>query len=812
MYEKTATVFHCFSLGVVLLAAQFLALAACLLSVSSTAVAQENDEIQEITVTARKRQESILNVPVVEQVIPAQKLEFLQINNIADLPAIVPGLLLDHSLLSVGTLVSIRGVGTSSEDPGVEQSVGLNIDGMTLTSGLAFNSGIFDLEQVEVLKGPQNLFYGKSNTAGVVSLRTADPTDQLELIARAGYEFQSIQPRTEFIISGPVTDTVKLRLAASYDHEEGYFKNVNIIDPGTGAEVIPNSRAPEGQDAIVRLTALWNPSTQFSVRTKFNITYDMHDEAETRENVDCPGGLAPYPPGVAPQLGGGEGCRIGDTVRTVGLDPAAFPNVGHGGIPFLQIVQRYGTVELNYRPREDLTVSSLTGYYDLVSQSLLNGSNSTFAGPFIAPSNRFGDRNVTEELRVTSDFAGPLNFTVGGLYQEDELHDDVLISGNTDYDLSPVLSDVNTPIETHTYSMFGQGRWKIVDRLELAAGVRWTDEKREETPVDQVTNLPVLVPQTVVVSKRPAPEVTLTYRPTDDMTLFGALKEGYKSGGFTVGVPPTAGVNNAFGDEKVEGGEFGLKSRWLDRELAVNIAPYYYKYSALQEGVISPPTNGLPVTQTVNAASAKVYGIDFDSTYRPPSLRGLELNATVLWNRARFSTFTNAPCWGGQTIALGCNQLFNAASGVYTAQNLSGTPLPRAPDWQMTVGLSYTMPVMDNYDLTISNSNQLSSRYETALAIDRPNNDNFQTAYAKVDLGLTLQSQTGRWEVALLAKNLTNKIVSSQCEIANVKGGSVISNPSGVAALPSPLAVDQESCFADPGREVWLRFTVRPFN
>ena len=133
-------------------------------------------ELEEITVTARKRTESILNVPVDVQALPASQLQTFQVTQLTDLPTLVPGLNFGTSLLSIGTLVSIRGIGTASQDPGVDQSVALNIDGLALGNGLAFNSGMFDLGEVEVLKGPQALFFGKESPGGVISLRTADPT------------------------------------------------------------------------------------------------------------------------------------------------------------------------------------------------------------------------------------------------------------------------------------------------------------------------------------------------------------------------------------------------------------------------------------------------------------------------------------------------------------------------------------------------------------------------------------------------------------------------------------------------------------
>ena len=142
-------------------------------------------QLGEVIVTARKRQESILNVPVVVTALPQQTLERFQVQNMKDIATLVPGLTVGESVLSIGTQISIRGVGTSAFDPGIDQSVVLNIDGQQFSQGLAFGSGFFDMGQVEVLKGPQALFFGKSSPGGVISIRTADPTDKVEVVVRA---------------------------------------------------------------------------------------------------------------------------------------------------------------------------------------------------------------------------------------------------------------------------------------------------------------------------------------------------------------------------------------------------------------------------------------------------------------------------------------------------------------------------------------------------------------------------------------------------------------------------------------------------
>jgi iron complex outermembrane recepter protein len=768
----------------------------------------QSDALEEVTVTARKRQESILNVPVIEQALGADQLQKMQVTELADLPNLVPGLELGHSLLSIGTLVSIRGIGTASQDPGVDQSVSLNIDGLSLGNGLAFNSGLFDLAQVEVLKGPQALFYGKSSPGGVIALHTADPTDQVEVIGRAAYEFESVNPRGEFILSGPVTDTLKLRLATMYSSADGYFDNVATALPGTGAVTPTDRHSPDSTDYMIRGTALWDPISQLSARLKVNFVHDRTINAENFQCTNAPTGTGPVP-GFPPFLGGEPCDGLSRTERLVFLDPAAFPDALNNGVPFLETNQAYGTLELNYSPGGGVSFTSTTGYYNLSSESMVNPSESAYAGPFIGVNNRFHRREATEEVRANSDFKGPVNFTLGALYERGNLGDHVTVVGNNTYGLPPVVEDGNTPVDITTASVFGQVRWNIVERLELAGGLRWTDETRTENPFNFLTEQPTVVPDPAIHSKVYSPEVTLTYRPTDDLTAFAAWKKGFKSGSFSVATPAVTDVNNAFGDEQVHGGELGLKSRLLEHRLAVNVAVYDYDYSGLQVGVISPPVNGLPSIQTLNAATARTYGLDLDAAFHPQSVAGLGLNGALNWNHGRYTKFDNAPCWGGQLISEGCN--LSSAGGPNTAQDLSGTPLIRAPDWQVHLGFDYAVPIQSGYTLTFSNSNAISSRYVTFLAVDRPNNDNYQGSFAKVDVSLSLLSPSNLWEVALIGKDINDKLTSGNCVASPLETGATVANPSGVATRAQTFGIDPAGCFADPGREVWLRLTVRPF-
>src|SRR3546814_823681 len=148
-------------------------------------------------------------------------------------------------------------------------------------------------------------------------------------------------------------------------------------------------------------------------------------------------------------------------------------------------------------------------------------------------------------------------------------------------------------VDIKSASLFGQLRWKPVETLEIAGGVRWTDETRKDaatTLTSAATNTytPVDLISPRINSKNWSPELTVTYTPTDNFTVFGALKQGYKSGSYSITTPASSAKDNSFGDEKVQGGEIGFKARTADRSLNVNTAFYYYKYKGLQVGVSQP--------------------------------------------------------------------------------------------------------------------------------------------------------------------------------------------------------------------------------
>lgn len=810
----------------------------------------------DIIVTARKRQESILEVPVVLTAVSGERLEATGITNVTELPKLVPGLVIAGNLLAIGPQVTIRGVGTSSFDPGVDQSVSLNIDGLSLGQGLAFGSAMFDVAQVEVLKGPQSLFYGKSSPGGVISIRTADPTSDLELIARGGYEFVSREWRGELIASGPVTETLGARFGVLYSRANGYFRNTAVAVPGTGAMTPDHVRMPRPRNFVARGTLLWNPTDTFSARLKVNHAYDRATNAELKQLANCPDGpgraFVPFPPLAPVPFMAGDDCKFNRDASTVYLDPASFPSVPNGGVPFLRNKQNYGTLELDYEITPDVSLTSVTAYYKLNSDSLVNPNGSSAAGPSFGVTNDFSRREFTQELRLNSDFAGPMNFSAGAFYQDGRLYDRVRFIRNRSYIwISPAVAgadilsdDRSSTIDIKTYSLFGQLRYELLDSLEIAAGARWTDEQRSLRVFDfqNDVDLTPFLPRPKVMSDTISPELTITYTPTDDLTVFGSLKKGFKSGSFSVAVPaaairdPATGAiigaeDKSFDDEKVKGYEIGIKSRLFDRQLLANLAFYDYYYRGLQVGGIEAAQNSTPVIRTVNAGRARTYGIDFDVAYRPDSVDGLTLNAAVNWNKARYTELDNIPCLMNQTFDLGCNTLFappnpsqarlpadagltvDGVYGFYNAQDLSGSQMIRAPEWSINFGLDYEMPVGPDMTLHFTNNNQYSSKYPSYLGRGRPDDDNFQDSFFKTDASVALRAGDDSWEVALIGKNITDKLTASNCSATNTAGGGVLpfnGNFSG-GSRPGPLGTADTMCFPDgPGRQVFLRLTFRP--
>ncbi len=767
------------------------------------------DAEEEIIVTARKRDESILKVPVVMTAITQQALEKFSTHDLYTVAARVPGLLVGTSLAANGLQVSMRGIGTVANNATLDNSISLNVDGVQLSQGLAYGIGVFDVAQVEVLKGPQALFFGKNSPAGVISLRSADPTDKFEVIGRAGYEFEAKEKVGELVVSGPVSEALKLRAGVKYSDQSGFFRNVVDVLPGTGSINPTDRRVAPTTDLILRGTALWEPNDTYKARAKFSFEHsDVQGTWPPFQVAYCPDGTGAVAPKNV-QFLRGEDCVQDRNVRTAWPDPAAFDTLRNGGKPFNNLKQAIASLEQTANLTDHLTLTSLSSAYKLNQEYLFLASIG--AAMSLVSDSGFSANQLTQEVRLNSSYDGPINFTAGAFYQHGTMETRVRLLGNTVLLLPKVSQQNRHHIKIDSGSFFGQINWKITPTLEFAPGARWTTEQRyHQQWNDYIGSGPLGYSQLLdprIASTNFSPEASLTYTPTSDLTVFANYKTGFKSGSFngTIFFNPT--TTASFNDEKVRGGEVGLKSRLLDHQFAFNAAGYYYRYTNLQVGA-NEIQGATIINRTLNAASADVYGVDMDATYSPRAIPGLNLNAALNYNHARYVSFPNAPCGNGQTISQGCNQILvgTGAAAHFTSQDLAGKKLVRAPDWMGSVGADYQMPINDNMVIDFGGF----LNFTSSFSADLPDLANFdQKGYMKANASITLKQADDRWSFSVIGNNIGNKITAANCTNSNSQNGSFFGGQQQGFAAAGLAGGDEKNCISERGREVWLRFSVK---
>lgn len=761
--------------------------------------------MEEIIIQARKRDESILKVPVIASAMTQETLEKYQIQDMYAVANRVPGFVMGESVGTVGIQASLRGIGPTSQTATVDQSVSLNIDGLALTQGYAFTAGMFDVGQVEVLKGPQALFYGKNSTAGVISLRSADPTDEFEVMARGGFEFEAEEKTAELIVSGPVSESLKLRLAARFSDMEGYFRNNGEPLPGTGNLPPRHKKFAPRENLILRGTALFEPNESYRARLKITHSDDrMEGSGGDGQLIYCPDGVGGVPPMNIPFIRDSD-CRLDEYTQLGDFDPAFWPGVRNSGVPFMDAEQTFGTLDQEFTITPAISLTSVTGLYDITQDNLIRGSgssNSTIAADFT-----FENQQFTQEFRLTSNFTdSPLNFMVGAFYQDAEIEVVNRLRGNGAFGLPPLLQHGTHELDIRSVSAFGQLLWQATDQVEIAVGARWTDEERKHSLYNALAGSDVDLMKPRIHSENVSPEATITYTPTDNLTLFASYRQGFKSGSFNTVTVIDSTTRADFGDEKAEGGEVGLKALLLDGSMMLNLAAYHYKYSDLQVGANDVSETGAILLRTINAASAKVEGVEFDLSYSPAALPGLTLHGALNYNRSRYEEFDNAPCGNGQTFGEGCDQLINPATGRYTSQDLSGLQLVRAPDWTASIGFDYEKPLASGMTLAFGSNVRYSDDYFTNLVSLR---EYRQDSYIKTSANIALRGADDKWELALIGTNLGNEITAAVCSNSNTANGTIFGGQLAGGSEKGPAGSDELGCIAERGRELWVRLTWR---
>lgn len=729
------------------------------------------DGLEEIVVTARKRNESLIDVPVAVSVVTGAQLARQGLTDLNQIVQLAPQVMVAQSQSGTGASFSVRGIGTTSQDPGLDQSVGVVLDGTSLSRGQLVDMTMFDLAQVEVLKGPQVLFFGKSSPAGVISLSSASPTDTWTGYATAGWEFIAQEKYLEAALSGPITDQLKVRVAVRGSDMLGWLNNVAV--PTTSAPPLmpttpgaPSKYAPGARQLAGRITALWMPSENFSATARFSEGL-YKDEGGTTQGYCAQGA----PPTVGGLPDTHQNCTFDTNVSIVGVDPRFitpdWPGyAGSNGSPLIRDVFDLGSLTLKYSlPHVDFT--ALTSYFDLGYLERSNFDATSYA--LVQTGTREETQVFSQEVRAVSSFSGPLNFTAGIYYEHDDRETGtapiVLFLGPDAATGSYFNLNSSDRTASNALSAFGQIRWNILPQLELAAGARWSRDQRRvsltnlydgaaATPIFQL--VPVGISTVGESSNTNAsPEITLTYKPQPDLMVYAAYKTGYKAGGFgtpylyqdtPAGVPPT-GADLAFQPERVRGEEIGFKAELADRRLRIESDIYNYRYSDLQLSVFNPTTFSYAVK---NAATAVTRGAELSLDWQ--ILHGMRAFSNIAYNIGKYLNYPSAQCYVAQTVAQGCVQAtINGTSA--QVQNFDGRPLLRAPKWNLQAGVSFETNVSASWAFAMNSDISYTTGYYTDSTQDPLA---YQGGFARVNAGIRLYSADDRYEIAVIGRNLAN--------------------------------------------------------
>ncbi|HTW35490.1 MAG TPA: TonB-dependent receptor [Rhizomicrobium sp.] len=770
------------------------------------AASTDNSNIETVMVTARKTSERLIDVPVAANVLSDATLQRYVTSDLTTVGLQVPQVSIDHAASGSGAQITVRGVGSTSVDAGIEQEVTVNIDGIPVSRGRVIQSSIFDLQSVEVLKGPQSLYFGKNSPAGVIVLDSADPDSDFNGYVRTGYETTTETVYGETAVSIPVTDDFGIRLAfRGSDMMGGTVSDVGApITPANYPNSLPVFLAlsgtslpgavqhmlPGDQDYNGRASFKWTPTDQLEMSLKV-LVGDHNDLGDSMDQVlyNCGSGqtngmsedygralldevavLGGHAPPYANVFLSDPYSSCGDKKRqnsfgTIPASVAAHYPGSNGGIPFTDIPTELVSLTTDYKVTNNLTLTNVVGYYEYDETQW---SNYDFTDMTMASGqNDEHYKQWTEELRFASSFDFPVNFTGGFFYDHSNRH--FVQSGAVGYLPADVttgqLNDfgANSYYTDETISLFGEGRWKIADNLELAGGARWTKETVTGDELSTYVNstfalFDAALPegQSVVGSQTAynvSPQATLTWHPTSDMMFYAAYKQGFKSGGFSTPalIPYDANAENqSFKPETAKGYEIGTKFSQLNGSLTGDITAYHYAYYDLQQTAFNAATTSYYIQ---NVCCATTQGVEANLNYLV--MPGLTARADAGYNDAHYNQFANAACWADQSPTQGC--IGAAATGdplaPYTGgvQNLGGRPLDRAPKWTGNVGFSYDTPVTPMWNVGVTGDLHVSGGYYL-YSSDSPYG--YQGSYTTVDASARLYNDS--WEFALVGRNLTD--------------------------------------------------------
>lgn len=739
----------------------------------------------DIIVTAQRREQRLQDVPISVNVTSGESIEKSGIADLVSLAARSPGFNLGVGPQS--NLINIRGVG-SGLNAGFEQSVGTFVDGVYRPRSRMITAGLFDVERVEILNGPQTTYFGNNTVAGAINITSRKPSRQFGYDLQALYSPSDGEYQLMSAVTGPITNTLSARVATRFSGMDGYIYNSYLDNHG-----------PHLRDYVGRASLRWEPSAAFRSDLRFDYARNRDKGTFDAEVTGCPA-AAPFPsPGERPN----GPCAIYLGTLPGGVNPDNKYNFVSQEPGSSFTLNAWEAAWTNSRNFGSATLTSITSYSHQVSDTFLNAAPlpaTGVAGFFHQPFTQAERYNMfAQELRLEGQATSWLNFMVGAYYSHGRLVSRSVSSlynppGATGAAGAPVTS-ATTPIETNrnlfqtdqTRSVFGDLTAKITTALRLNAGLRYTSVKKDASRtfraaignanavfddliyVDAATEAKLVAkaggssaqfddPHTTY--NKLMPSVSLQYDIVPAITAYATYTKGFKAGGYSDSNTP-----NQFGSEFVNSYEVGLKGYLFDHALFFTLDGFYLDYKGLQQALTIIGPTGASITTVGNAAASTSKGIEFTGTLRATSF--LSFNLAGAYIDSKFTDYRNAGC----TVT---GAILGAPYCVNNAQDVSGEPTPFAPRFSGSLGATLNVPIGDSYSLRVDPNVFHSSGYYLTPTIDPLLK---QGKYTTLDLRAAIGPTDGRWEIAVIGKNLTNELIKSS-------GSSVGTSPGLVYAIP----------------------------
>lgn len=696
--------------------------------------------VEEIVVSARLREESLQDVPAS---IVAYSGDAVQAEGYIDLQTLsveIPNFHYSNATGASDVLV-MRGLGTVGSGPHFEPAVGQVFNGFFASRSRLGRTAFMDMAQLEVLRGPQGAIIGKNTSLGAINVTPKKPTEELELSFVGSYDFLDTDGfEGEAVVSGPLTDAIRARAAVSYRDRDGWIRNT-----------VRNNTSTRSEDFVTRLIVEGDVSENITAELMWQRT-DLERDGKARELSFCPN-----PAAALSAIG--DDCTLNQTQVN-----ANFFNGEPIGELFDLDSNLVGLiVSFDF---DSFTIRSLSGYQEYSMFDQFDSDLSPADSRTILNNEEY--EQFSQEIRFISNAFESIDIIAGALY----LHNEIDFLQDSDFRVAPGVGGPlrrrqTARVETDNISVFGEITWHATSTLSINAGLRFTHEERDgeaaQTNFDIYTENnegarcggPAFRICNDVMDEIKDDDLSwnanVQWRPVDGTMLYGAVATGFKSGAFNL----TAGVNQAtleqiftFGPEESTNFEIGGKHDFLSNRVRFNWTAFYTQVTDLQVSQ-NDPVLLAPIVAA--AGKARSVGLEVDGKWAVTERLSFSLSGAYL--DSKYKRFANAPCFTGQTAAEGCTTVGNQR-----VQDLAGERPTRAPEWQFVLGGDYSLPVGDNLELTTSVKWIFVDDH--VLAVD---NDprSVQESYSKINASITLASLDGRWSVALVGRNLNDKITKS---------------------------------------------------